>query len=109
MTQTQQTETEAPQTMVVHGRVYELIESSGPPHYVDGYVSLRGYPGTWRAQVNVYSAGARVMMGVSNSGATPEEALAGLAVTLGEIETQRVRLMELVDVACGMRREEAAQ
>jgi len=111
MTQTQQTETEAPQTMVVHGRVYTLIAGSKPPHYLDvtNYVSVRGYPGTWSAHVSAYGPGATVMVGAAGDGATPEEALEALAPTQDAVEVLRVRLMGLVDAARGMRREEAAQ
>lgn len=93
--------------LTVLGRVYTLIEGTSPPHYADAahYVSIQGYPGAWRAHASVYGPGACVMVGLSGDGPTPEDALVALTESYGAIETQRVRMVELVEAALGAGRE----
>lgn len=108
-TTTHETETSEPQpTMTVLGREYRIIADSSPPHWCDAAwsVSLIGYTGEWRAQAEAYGAGAMVRL--DGAGPTPEAALMALTEAYGAIETQRVRMVELVEAACGMRQERAA-
>jgi hypothetical protein len=90
-------------TMTVLGREYTLIPDSSPPQWCDAEfrVSVRGHDGMWRAQADASGGGVTVLL--NGHGPTPEAALLALTEAYGAIETQRVRMVELVESACGMR------
>ena len=107
MTQTHEnasTDTIAP-AMTVLGLEYRLSHVVPQLAYHRVGISLTRTGDGWRAHVSTFGS-ATMMLGAD--GPTPEAALLALPEAYAAIDAARVRLTEAIELACGMRQEQAA-
>ena len=90
--------------MTVMGREYTLVdpEESPPRWWVNApehTITLWGYPDMWKAIATVNQSDAYITL--FGNGPTPEAALESLTAAYGQIDAQRVRMLDLIEGALG--------